>query len=182
MVFSLQRVRTMKKELIWSAITSFIVTLLGGADELLSTMVIFIILDMITGVLKALILKDLSSVEMYKGIIKKMTLFLIVILGVRVDLIIMNILGTPITLGTHEFLVRTYFIVFILINEGLSIVENLYKIGVPFPHWVGTVLRAVSSTADGEIPKPLREWLTSKGVKFENPREEPEENKEEPKK
>lgn len=167
MEFAVQGV-IMKKasiELISATVINFMVTLLGGADDLLKTMIIFIIVDMVTGILKALVNKDLSSVAMYSGVIKKLTMFLVIILGVRIDLMITSITDSPITLFNHPFYVRNYFIIFLIINESLSTTENLYEIGVPFPHWVSNLLRTVAKTTDGEVPKPLVDWLSSKGIK-----------------
>jgi toxin secretion/phage lysis holin len=95
---------------------------LGGLDSLLLTLIGFVVLDYISGVLRAIVEKRLSSRLGAKGIAKKIGIFLVIAAGHWID----QHLG----LGSA---LRTAAIVFYLANEGISMVENLSAIGLPIP-------------------------------------------------
>lgn len=107
-------------------ITSFIGTigvyLFGGLDIALSCLLIAIVLDYITGLLKSYKSSSLNSKIGLKGIFKKVGLLCLVSLSVLVD----KITG-------ESGLIRTIVIYYIFANEGLSIIENLSEMGVLIP-------------------------------------------------
>lgn len=105
-----------------SLIVSSLVFALGGIDISLQCLIGAIILDYISGMIKAYILKELSSKIGFKGILKKIGILLIIILSVFMDKIAGNT-------GAIRTLVIYYFVA----NEGLSIIENLSMAGVPIP-------------------------------------------------
>lgn len=111
----------------WKIIFSVIATggtwFLGAWDTLLVALATFLVLDYITGFFAALYLGRLSSYVGLKGIIKKV--MLIVLVGVA------HVFDS-ITGMTDPYL-RTIVIYFILSNEGISILENIAKTGVPIP-------------------------------------------------
>lgn len=96
--------------------------LLGGFDSLLQGLCLLVLLDVFTGLLKALSLKTLSSDVSFKGMTKKVYIFVLIAVGVVVD----GIAGT-------DTLVRTGVIFFYSITEALSITENAAIVGVPVP-------------------------------------------------
>lgn len=96
--------------------------LLGGFDSLLQGLCLLMALDIITGVLKAISLKTLSSDVSFKGMTKKVYIFVLVAVAVIVD----GIAGT-------DTLIRTGVIFFYSITESLSIIENASILGVPIP-------------------------------------------------
>ncbi|WP_069999454.1 phage holin family protein [Cellulosilyticum sp. I15G10I2] len=106
-----------------------IIGLLGGWDKVLMALVIFIILDYITGLLKAIYNKKLSSAIGYKGIIKKVLIFIMIVIA--------NILQTSMGVGIP---LREIVITFFACNEGLSILENASEMGLPIPEKVKDVL------------------------------------------
>lgn len=106
---------------IGSVLTSLIY-LVGGFDIALKTLIIVIIVDYVSGVLSALYNKKLNSKIGFKGIIKKLSYFCIIVLATLLD----KLLGNT---GT----IRTLVIYFLVANDGLSIVENVAKMGVPLP-------------------------------------------------
>lgn len=112
-------------------LTAFIY-LLGGIDIALQCLLIAIVLDYVSGIIKAFITKQLSSKIGFKGIIKKVGLLLIVMLGVLVD----RVTGDT---GAIRTLVIYYFVA----NEGLSIIENLSLAGVPIPKGLKKALKAL---------------------------------------
>lgn len=113
-------------------ILTVFIYLLGGIDIALQCLLIAIVLDYVSGIIKAFITKQLSSKIGFKGIIKKVGLLLIVMLGVLVD----RVTGDT---GAIRTLVIYYFVA----NEGLSIIENLSLAGVPIPKGLKKALKAL---------------------------------------
>ena len=109
----------------------FIVAVIGGVladylgvfDGMLHALVVFVVIDYFSGVLRAISEKNLSSHVGAKGITKKVGIFVLV--GVA-NIIDVHIIGA-------EHLMRSAVITFYLANEGISIVENLAAIGLPIP-------------------------------------------------
>ena len=118
----------------------------GGWDSFLKALVMFMIADYITGMVVALVFHKsqktknggASSSVGYKGIVKKMCVFILIALAVRVDEIS----------GTHY--VRSATIFFFLGNEGLSVIENLALMGVPYPEFVKKALETVKEKGDNQ--------------------------------
>ena len=111
---------------------TYVVYLLGGIDIAMQCLLIAIVLDYISGMIKAFNLKQLSSKVGFKGIVKKVGVLLIVMLGVLVD----RVTGDT---GAIRTLVIYYFVA----NEGLSIIENLSLAGVPIPKGLKKALKAL---------------------------------------
>lgn len=97
--------------------------LTGGFDSLIKCLVIFMILDYITGILKGIYKKELSSKKSLKGIIKKIGYIFIIILGTVFDRVTNN----------NEFTIRTLVIYFFIANEAISIIENWMLMDLPLP-------------------------------------------------
>ena len=108
----------------------------GGMDGLLTVLVAFVVLDYITGVLCAVVEKRLSSETGFKGICQKVMIFCLVGMA--------NLLDTQI-IGSGSML-RTAVIFFYCANEGISIIENAARIGLPVPE----KLRKVMEQLKGE--------------------------------
>lgn len=123
------------KEIIDSIIavtaTTFIY-LIGGLDIALVCLLIAIVLDYISGIIKAYVTKELSSKIGLKGILKKVGILLIVMLSVLVD----RVTG-------ETGAVRTLVIYYFVANEGLSILENLGQAGVPIPESIKKALKVL---------------------------------------
>lgn len=114
-----------------SAIGSGIVTtLLGGWDNALEIMLITVIMDYLSGVCAAFKTKTLNSSIGYHGLMKKGSMFLIVILAAQMDRLTGNA-------GTGF---RTCTALFFAFNETLSIVENVGKVGVKIPDFLRRML------------------------------------------
>lgn len=91
----------------------------------------FVVIDYITGVMVAVLEKKLSSNIGFKGIFKKMLIFIFVGIGHIIDFHIIK----------NGSAVRTAVIFFYLSNEGLSIVENATRIGLPVPEQLKAVFK-----------------------------------------
>jgi toxin secretion/phage lysis holin len=114
--------------------------LLGGVDSLVYALVAFVAIDYITGFLLAVYEKKISSDIGFQGICRKVLLFALVAAGNIID---QYIIGS----GSA---IRTMLIMFYLSNEGISILENASKMGVPFPQKLKDVLQNNSSSSDTE--------------------------------
>ena len=117
-------------QLVFTALGGWLGWFLGGCDGLLIALVAFVAIDYITGVMCAIIDKKLSSEIGFKGIFKKVLIFLLV--GVA------NILDVQV-IGTGSIL-RTAVIFFYLSNEGVSLLENAAYLGLPIPETLRDVL------------------------------------------
>lgn len=102
--------------------------LLGGFDIMLTTLLLFIAIDYVTGVMRAIVRKQLSSEMGFKGIFGKIIILCLVALATRLD----NILGAE----ALRYLVISFYIA----NEGISILENSAELGVPYPQKLKDVL------------------------------------------
>lgn len=98
-----------------------LVGLLGGWDVALQVLVLFVVLDYATGLTAAWYEKKLDSNVGLRGIAKKILMFVPVVVGYWFD----------VAMGTEIF--RSLAIFFYIANEGLSILENLGRVGVPIP-------------------------------------------------
>ena len=117
-------------DFIWAGICAVFVWFFGRADGLIIALVSFTCMDYVTGVIAAGIKHELSSRIGFKGIAKKLIIFILV----GVAHIVEQVLGTiaPQFLGQSEIL-RDAVILFYCANEGLSILENADALGIPFP-------------------------------------------------
>lgn len=119
-------------------IGGYLAKILGGYDMLLMTIVGLVILDYITGILKAIYNKKLSSAIGYKGIIKKIMIFVVIALACAMQ----QMLGDTIPL-------REVTITFFIANEGISLLENAAEI-VPIPERLKTILLQLRDKQKGE--------------------------------
>lgn len=117
-------------QLIFTAVGGWLGYFLGGCDGLLIALVVFVVIDYITGVMCAVADKKLSSEVGFKGICRKVLIFLLV--GIA------NILDVQV-IGTGSVL-RTAVIFFYISNEGVSLVENAAHLGLPVPEKLKVVL------------------------------------------
>lgn len=117
-------------QFVFAAIGGWLGYFLGGCDGLLYALLIFVICDYITGVLCAISDKKLSSEIGFRGICRKVLIFLLVGIGNIIDV---QVLGQPGVL-------RTAIIFFYLSNEGLSLTENAVHLGLPIPEKLKAVL------------------------------------------
>lgn len=99
----------------------FLCQLLGGWDVMLKALVALVVLDYVTGVLKGIYTKTLSSEIGFKGLIRKIVIFIVVATAV----IVQSIVGDAIPL-------REIVIIFFVCNEGISLLENASEF-VPIP-------------------------------------------------
>ena len=117
-------------QLAFAAFGGFLGWFLGGLDGFLYALIIFAVVDYITGVMCAITDKRLSSKVGFKGIFRKVLIFALVGIGNILDV---YVLGQPGVL-------RTAVIFFYLSNEGVSLLENTAHLGLPIPEKLKEVL------------------------------------------
>lgn len=117
-------------QLIFSALGAALAALLGGMDALLTALIAFSVLDYLTGVMNAVVQRQLSSAVGFKGICKKVLVFILVGAAHLLDV---HLLG-----GSGAL--RSAVICFYLSNEGVSMLENAAHLGLPIPDRLHSVL------------------------------------------
>ena len=110
-------------QIAFSALGGFLGWFFGGFDGFLYALIIFVVMDYFTGILAAGVRRELSSEVGFKGIAKKVCIFVLV--GIA------NIVDTQVIMNGSA--IRTAVIFFYLSNEGLSVLENAAVIGLPIP-------------------------------------------------
>ena len=125
-------------QMVLTAVGGWLGYFLGGCDGLLIALVVFAVVDYITGVMCAINDKKLSSEVGFRGICRKVLIFFLV--GVA------NILDVQV-IGTGSVL-RTAIIFFYLSNEGVSLVENAAHLGLPVPEKLKAVLEQLHDRAE----------------------------------
>ena len=129
-------------QFIFTAIGGWLGYFLGGCDGLLFALVVFAVAVYITGVMCAISDKKLSSHVGFKGICRKVIIFMLVGIAHMIDV---NVIAT----GS---ILRTAVIFFYLSNEGVSLLENAGHLGLPIPEKLKVVLEQLHDRAekDGE--------------------------------
>ncbi len=123
-----------------AGVGGFLGWFLGGMDGFLYALIAFVVLDYLTGVMCAIADKELSSNAGFKGIFRKILIFVMVGVGHLVD---SQIIGDGSAL-------RTAVIFFYLSNEGISMLENAGHLGLPIPEKLKDVLAQLHSGNDKE--------------------------------
>lgn len=126
-------------QMVFAAVGGWLGYFLGGCDGLLIALVVFAVVDYITGVMCAVSDKELSSKVGFRGICRKVLIFVLVGAG--------HILDTQI-IGDGSVL-RTAVIFFYLSNEGVSLLENAAHLGLPIPKKLRDVLAQIHDRAEG---------------------------------
>mgnify|MGYP002647834110 FL=1 len=127
-------------QIAFSAIGGFIGWLLGGFDGFLYALIAFAVIDYITGVMCAISDKMLSSEVGFKGICRKVLIFVLVGIGNLVDVYVLGEAGV----------LRTAVIFFYLSNEGVSLLENSAHLGLPIPQKLKSVLEQLHNRNEKE--------------------------------
>ena len=125
-------------QMVFAAVGGWLGYYVGGCDGLLLALVAFSAADYLTGVMCAVSDRKLSSNVGFKGICRKVLIFLLV--GIA------NILDIHV-IGTGSVL-RTAVIFFYISNEGVSLLENVAHLGLPVPEKIKAVLEQLHDRAE----------------------------------
>lgn len=121
--------------LLIAGLGTFLTWLFGAWDIALMVLVCFMVLDYLTGLIKAYLTKKLSSNVGLHGIARKSVILIVLIMSVMLDRILNS--------GTWVF--RTLVCYFYIANEGLSILENCSVIGLPIPNKIQEALEQLKN-------------------------------------
>ncbi len=110
---------------------------LGGFDTLIYALIAFVSIDYITGVWLAALEKKVSSDIGFKGISRKVMIFVLVAFGNVIDRLVID----------NGSALRSMLIMFYLSNEGISIIENAGRMGLPLPQKLKEALQKLDSNS-----------------------------------
>lgn len=131
---------------ICATVGTFITQLFGGWGEDMITLLIFMIIDYITGIIVAAFFKkstksesgSLSSVAGLKGLVKKGVMLLIVLVAHRLDIAL-----------SSEY-IKTAVVIGFISNETISIVENVGLMGIPLPAAITKAIEVLKHKSEGD--------------------------------
>lgn len=116
-----------------------------------------VVMDYATGLLGAYFQRELSSEKGWKGILKKIAYFAAVCVGCGVDYLLTTFAGLfGITFKT-SLAVGVLVTMWLIINESISILENLVKIGVPLPPFLEKTVRRLQVTVEEQMEDEVTE-------------------------
>ncbi|NFL36774.1 phage holin family protein [Clostridium botulinum] len=127
-------------QMIFAAIGGYIGYFLGGVDGFMYALIVFVVIDYLTGLMVAVLEKKLSSEVGFRGIFKKVLIFVFVGIGNIVDVHLLK----------NGSAIRTATIFFYVSNEGISIIENSAKIGLPVPKKLQDILAQLNKEEKNE--------------------------------
>lgn len=127
-------------QLVFTGIGGWLGYFLGGCDGVIMALLLFVVVDYITGVMCAIADRKLSSEVGFKGICRKVLIFLLVGIANILDV---NVIGTGSVL-------RTAVIFFYISNEGVSLLENAAHLGLPVPDKMKAVLEQLHKKGEDD--------------------------------
>ena len=117
----------------FSVIGGVIASALGGCDTLLMVLVWFVVVDYISGVVLAIKQSKLNSRVGFVGIMKKAIVFMVIIIAHLLDEL------------TGIGAIRSMAVLFYISNEGISILENLGRLNIPYPQKLKEILEQLEN-------------------------------------
>lgn len=111
---------------------------LGGCDGLIYALLVFVVVDYVTGVLCAISDRALSSEVSFRGLCRKALIFTLVAIGHILDVYVIG----------NGSVLRTAVIFFYMSNEGISLLENAGHLGLPIPDQLRLVLEQLHDRED----------------------------------
>lgn len=109
----------------------------GEVTGVFWVLIVFMVVDYITGVIIAIIKKKLSSSVGFKGLAKKLLILVFISLAHLLDTYVLD-----------SAILQNIVVFFYISNEGISIIENAVKLGVPVPDKLREVLEKLRREAD----------------------------------
>lgn len=126
-------------QLAFTAVGGWLGYFLGGCDGLIIALLLFVVIDYITGVMCAVVDRKLSSAVGFKGIFRKVLIFMLVGIANIIDVQVIK----------SGSVLRTAVVFFYLSNEGLSLIENAAHLGLPVPDKLKAVLEQLHDKERG---------------------------------
>lgn len=125
---------------VFAAMGGALGAVMGGYDGFLYALIVFVVMDYVTGVMVGILNKELSSRIGFRGIFKKVVIFCLVAVAHIIDT---HVIG-------NGSVLRTAVIFFYLSNEGISILENATVIGLPVPGKLKEILEQIREGKEDE--------------------------------
>ena len=125
-------------QLIFAAIGGWLGYFLGDCDALLYALIAFVVIDYITGVMCAISDHTLSSQVGFRGICRKVLIFMLVGIANVLDIYVLS----------SRSVLRTAVISFYISNEGVSLLENAAHLGLPIPEKIKVVLEQLHDRSE----------------------------------
>ena len=125
-------------QLFFAAIGGWLGYFLGGCDGLLYALIAFVVIDYITGVMCAISDHTLSSQVGFRGICRKVLIFMLVGIANVLDIYVLS----------SGSVLRTAVIFFYISNEGVSLLENAAHLGLPIPEKIKVVLEQLHDRSE----------------------------------
>ena len=116
--------------------------LVGGWSPTMGVLLVVIGLDIVTGICRAALQHQLSSEISWQRGVKKFMIFVMVVLAAQLDSLT----------GGEGHLLRDGMIIYYIVTEGISILENTAACGVPYPEWILTALRQLNERKAQQPP------------------------------
>jgi toxin secretion/phage lysis holin len=127
---------------LWTALTGgasiTLAYLLGGLDNLVAAFAIFMACDYITGIMAGGKNGKISSYRAFRGLGKKVGMITFVIVANQLDIIT----------GNKDGFLRDAMLMFLIATEGISIVENLGRLGLKVPPFIMKALEQLSDKGE----------------------------------
>ena len=127
-------------QLVLAGLGGWLGAFFGGIDGVFTTLVIFVVIDYLTGVLCAVADRKLSSEVGFRGICKKVLIFIMVGIANVLDVQILK----------SGAILRTAVCFFYISDEGISLLENAAHLGLPIPQQIRDVLEQLHDRASKE--------------------------------
>ena len=121
-------------QIAFTTIGGYIGWVVGGIDGFMYALIMFVVIDYITGVMVSILDKQVSSDIGFRGIFRKVLIFAMIAIGNVIDDYLIKDGNT----------IRTAIVFFYISNEGISILENSSKIGLPIPEKLKTILKEIN--------------------------------------
>lgn len=128
-----------KVKIVLSGLLGGIAFLIGDFDAMITTLLALCCVDFVSGILKAVFEKNLDSRVMFKGGIRKIGIFLVVAVA--------NLADNMLAMGG---VLRSLSIGYYAANEGISVLENWGKMGLPLPAKLSSVLKQLRNDNEGD--------------------------------
>ena len=125
-----------------AAVVVAINQLVGGWSPPMGVLLIVMGLDIVTGICRAALQRQLSSAVSWQRGIKKFLILAMVVLAAQLDCVV----------GGDGHLLRDAMIIYYVVTEGLSILENTAACGVPYPEWLTTALQQLNERKAQPLP------------------------------
>lgn len=154
-----KRVRYMKKmeqatyiKAFFTAIFAFISAILGVLAIPVILMVACNVIDYITGLMASPYrMQDINSYKSIRGIMKKISMWMLVVVGAVIDQLIIYACGTVGYTPTFTFLVACIVAIWIICNEIISILENIKDMGVAVPAFMEPLVKNIKSQVEDKV-------------------------------